>query len=86
MASYQIEWRNSTRREIRRIDRSMIPRILEAVESLANEPRPIGCKKMQGSECAYRIRIGNYRVIYEIFDDKVIIEVIRVGHRRDIYE
>ena len=86
MASYQIEWRRSTRKEIRRINRSVVPRIIEAVESLSIEPRPVGCKKMRGSECAYRIRVGDYRIVYEIYDHRILIEVIRVGHRRDIYE
>ncbi|MEM7699015.1 MAG: type II toxin-antitoxin system RelE/ParE family toxin [Verrucomicrobiota bacterium] len=62
-----------------------VPRIIEAVELLADDPRPDGCTKLTGSERAYRIRVGNYRVIYEVFDDTVLIEVVRVGHRRDVY-
>ena len=61
-----------------------IPVIKEAIASLANNPRPIGCKKLKG-ESAWRIRVGNYRVIYEIDDDKIIVIVITVRHRKDIY-
>ncbi len=85
MGSYRIEWRASARREIRRIGKQHLPRIIEAVATLADDPRPAGCTKMTGSERAYRIRVGNYRVIYEIFEDAVLIEIVRVGHRRDVY-
>lgn len=57
----------------------------EAIFALANEPRPNGYKKLKGRE-AYRIRIGDYRVIYEIHDGVLTIEVIDLGHRRDIYD
>ena len=58
--------------------------ILEAIGNLANEPRPSGCKKLKGRD-GYRIRVGNYRVIYEIVDKELIVDVIAVGHRKDIY-
>ncbi|WP_373456907.1 type II toxin-antitoxin system RelE/ParE family toxin [Chryseobacterium sp. MDT2-18] len=52
---------------------------------MQEDPRPVGCKKLKGRD-SYRIRIGNYRVIYEIFDSELIIDVIILGHRKDIYE
>ncbi len=85
MDSYKIEWRNSTRRDIRRIAREHVSRIVAAVSSLADNPRPAGCTKLSGSERAYRIRVGDYRIVYEVFDEAVYIEVIKVGHRRDVY-
>jgi len=57
-----------------------------AVEELAVNPYPQGCAKISGSERAYRVRVGDYRVIYEVVDDRLIIEVITVGHRRDVYK
>ncbi len=85
MASYQIEWRKSTKRDLKSIPVQQVERIITAVESLSADPRPSGCTKLSGSECAYRIRIGDYRVIYEIFDNKLFIEIVKAAHRKDIY-
>jgi len=85
MDSYRIEWRSSTRKDFRKIAPQIVSRIVRAVTALASNPRPDGCKKLSGSECAYRIRIGDYRVIYEVYDDVLIVEVVRIGHRKDIY-
>ena len=84
MASYQIEWRKSTKRDLKAIAPAQVVRIVEAVGKLADEPRPSGCN-LTGSDCACRIRIGDYRVIYEIYDGKLLIEVIKAAHRNDIY-
>ena len=86
MGSYQVNWRRSTKKDLRRISQVDVVRILNVVETLSDEPRPVGCKKMSGSECAYRLRVGDYRIIYEVYDDTIIIEVIKVGHRRDVYK
>jgi mRNA interferase RelE/StbE len=59
-------------------------RIVAAVEGLAEEPRPLGVKKLTGRE-AWRIRVGDYRIIYEIHDKNLMVLVIALGHRRDIY-
>ncbi|MBF0113013.1 MAG: type II toxin-antitoxin system RelE/ParE family toxin [Desulfamplus sp.] len=85
MDSYKIEWKESASKELKKLDRSSIPRIIESIELLANTPYPVGCKKIVGSEHIYRIRVGDYRVIYTIESDRLIIEIIRVGHRKDIY-
>lgn len=85
MASLRIEFARSATKDLRAIDRQWIPRILVAIEALAGEPRPIGCKKLAGSEHTYRIRVGDYRVIYDIHDDELVIFVVRVRHRRDAY-
>lgn len=86
MADYKIEWRKSTRKDLRRIAPQDVKRIVSAVEGLVTDPFQSGCTKLSGSERAYRIRIGDYRVIYEVLDDVLIIEVIKVGHRRDVYK
>jgi len=85
MASYQVNWRRSTKKDLRRISPLEVAKIVETVQTLSVEPRPLGCKKMVGSECAYRLRVGDYRIIYEVYDDTIIIEVIKIGHRRDVY-
>jgi mRNA interferase RelE/StbE len=85
MASYKIEWKQSAKKEIRKLDKTVIPKILEAVAVLAENPRPRGSKKLRETEHTYRIRVGDYRVIYSIFSSVLTIEIVKVGHRKDIY-
>jgi mRNA interferase RelE/StbE len=86
MASYKVEWKNSAYKELAKLPRQMIPKIVEAVGKLQENPHPPGVKKLVGSEHSYRMRVGDYRVIYEILDDKLIVEIIRVRHRKDAYK
>jgi len=72
-------------KQIAKLDKKIIPVVKEAIAGLASDPRPFGYKKLKGEE-AYRIRIGDYRIIYEIEDDKIIVTVVSVGHRKDIYK
>jgi len=85
MACYRIEWRRGTRKDLRRIEREAVKRIVLAVDGLAENPYPAGCQKLSGSQCAFRIRVGDYRVLYEVFEEVLIVEVVKVGHRRDVY-
>lgn len=85
MASYRIEWRRATKKDLRRIALEAVSRIILAVEALAENPYPSGSQKLAGSDCAHRIRFGDYRVLYEVFDGILVIEVVNVGHRRDVY-
>ena len=85
MACYRIEWRRSTAKDLRKLPSDVVGRVVRAVESLSQEPRPAGCKKLSGSDFAYRLRVGAYRVIYEVFDEVILVEIVRVGHRKDIY-
>ena len=85
MGSYNIEWKHSAARELRRLPPEAVLRILQAVEQLATEPYPHGVRKLVGSERTYRIRVGDYRVVYNVVSLTLIIQIIRVGHRRDIY-
>lgn len=63
-----------------------MPRIIVAVEALADEPRPQGCRKLVGSDDLYRIRVGDYRVIYSVDDRLLVVGVERVRHRKEVYE
>ena len=72
-------------KQIAKLDKKIIPTVKDAIAGLAFNPRPHGYKKLKGEE-AYRIRIGDYRIIYEIEDDKIIVTVVSVGHRKDIYK
>ena len=85
MGTFQIEWKSSALRELKRLDRQIVPGIVAAVEALSSNPFPQGVKKLHGGESTYRIRIGDYRVIYEVFSNRLVIEIARVRHRKDVY-
>jgi mRNA interferase RelE/StbE len=86
MAAYKIEWKRSAVKELEKLPRQTVTRIVEAVRNLAGNPFPDGTRKLAGSEQSYRIRIGVYRVLYSVCDDKFIVEIIRVKHRKDVYK
>lgn len=81
---YQIVIERTARKNIEKISKEERVLIIQAIVELGEEPRPIGCKKLKG-RAAWRIRVGDYRVIYEIEDDVLVVTVITAGHRRDVY-
>ena len=85
MGTYRIEWKRSALRELKRLDRQVVPRIVAAIDSLSAQPLPLGVGKLQGSQRTYRIRIGSYRVIYKLYQSRLVVEVVRVRHRKDVY-
>ena len=85
MASYRVEICKSAAKDLRGIDRKWIPRIVATIEMLELDARPSGCKKLVGSDHTCRLRIGDYRVVYDIHDDTLIVLVVRIRHRRDVY-
>ena len=85
MAFYWVEFRGSAERELHRIDPQMVPRIMEVIRGLAEEPRPPGTRKLAGSEHGYRVRVGDYRVVYTVDDEQKIVSIDRVRHRREAY-
>ena len=85
MEPFRIQWRNSTNKDIRSLPRQEVARVTEAVTDLANAPLPHGSQKLSGSERTYRIRVGDYRVIYEVFSDSHVVEVQQIRHRKDVY-
>ena len=84
MARYRLVVRKSVSKDLNGIPKKDVRRILAVIESLADDPRPTGTKKLSGQE-RYRLRQGNYRILYEIEDDRLIVCVVRVGNRRDVY-
>ena len=86
MVSYKIIWKKSTERDIRKIDSRQIPRLIEAIELLAQDPYPPQCRKLRGAERLYRIRVGDYRVIYEVNTERKTILIYYVRHRREAYK
>jgi mRNA interferase RelE/StbE len=85
MASFSIQWRASTRKDLRKLPSRQIQRILAEVESLAEEPFPHGSEKLTGAQHTHRIRVGDYRVVYEVLAQSKIVEIQRVRHRKDVY-
>ncbi len=81
---YKVELRPAARQGLRRLDLATRRRMLSALQALGMDPRPHGAIQLTGSE-RWRIRIGDYRVIYEPQDDRLVVLVIRIGHRRDVY-
>jgi mRNA interferase RelE/StbE len=84
MANYKIVFKASVTRDFRPIPNQDVRRILQRIEKLADDPRPPEAKKLSGEE-KYRVRQGNYRIIYEIADGIVTVTIVKVGHRRDVY-
>lgn len=84
-ARYNIIVKKSVAKDLKGLPKEDVKRILTAIRSLANDPRPPGCKKLSGQE-RYRLRQGNYRILYMIEDERLIVCVVRVGNRRDVYQ
>jgi mRNA interferase RelE/StbE len=82
---YQITLRKRAIKALENINEPYYSNIKEAIYNLADNPRPQGYKKLKGRE-AYRIRVADYRIIYDILDDILLIDVIDLGHRKDIYD
>ena len=84
MADYRILIKPSAVKELNKIPKTELPKIIARIEVLSKNPRPKGCEKL-AAQNSYRIRQGSYRIIYTIEDDRLIIIVIKIGHRRDVY-
>jgi mRNA interferase RelE/StbE len=84
--SYTIEFTTAAARQIRKLPRNVRTRVLDAVETLSVEPRPQGARKLVGEDIAWRLRTGDYRIIYEIVDDTLTVTIVRAAHRREVYK
>ncbi len=84
--AYTIQFTSGFEKDLKDLPKQVVEKIIPAVMALANNPRPSGCKKLKGSKYNYRIRIGDYRVIYEIEDAILRVSVLAASHRKDIYE
>ena len=86
MADYSISFVRSARKELESLSFPLIRRILAKIELLAKNPRPTGCKKLKGAHDLWRIRVGEYRVIYSILDREIRVEIITIRHRSQAYD
>jgi mRNA interferase RelE/StbE len=84
MAKYRITIKNSAAKELEALPKKDLQRIIKRIQTLAQNPRPDGSQKLSGQE-QYRIRQGDYRIVYSIEDKNRIIDIVKIGHRREIY-
>ncbi len=85
MSGYELRWKHSALKELRKLPKQAVIKLVALAEALINEPYPSGCRKLSGTEHTYRVRSGDYRIIYQVNDGKLLIEVIKTGHRKDVY-
>jgi mRNA interferase RelE/StbE len=85
MASYSIEVSASAEKQLRKVPRADQVRILRAIVQLGADPSPPGCRKLAGYDHVFRIRVGTYRVIYDVDRKRIIVVILKVGHRKDVY-
>ena len=84
MANYKILIKLSAKKELEKLPKKDLQKIIVKIQDLSSDPRPIGSEKLSGDD-KYRLRQGNYRIVYSIEDEQLIIFVVKIGHRRDIY-
>lgn len=84
MGSYRLLIKTSAVREIEGLPKTDRQRVVKRIQALGSDPRPPGCEKLSGREL-YRVRQGSYRIVYEIVEREVVVTVVKVGHRRDVY-
>jgi len=85
MSNYTVLLTKKAQKQLDNLSNNIAEPIIDAIAKLEQNPRPAGYKKLKGRE-GYRIRAGNYRIIYEIFESRLIVDIITLGHRKDIYE
>lgn len=85
MASYRLTFKKSVTKDFRSIPHNDVSRLLKRIEGLADNPRPVGSEKLSEQE-RFRVRQGVYRIIYEVRDGELVVIVVKVGHRREVYQ
>lgn len=85
MTRYEITFARSARRELEALDARLVARLWARILGLSDDPRPPGCRKLRGEERLWRIRVGEYRVLYSVDDGAKVVDVVAVRHRRDAY-
>jgi len=83
--AYSVNFKKHAFKELAKINEPFYSQIKQTIYTLADNPRPKGCKKLKGRD-GYRIRVGNYRIIYDIYDSELVVDIIALGHRKDIYD
>ena len=86
MGSYSLCFNTSVKKELRQISKPYLQKILDKIYSLQKDPRPFGVKMLRGEDRYYRIRLGDYRIVYDIDDLVAVVTIVAVGHRREVYD
>ena len=85
MPRFKVEFASVVLRELKNLPSKISHRLVEAAESLGETPYPIGTKKMHGDEGLWRIRVGDYRILYKIEGHRLVVLIVKIGHRREVY-
>ena len=85
MAKYRVELTHSAEKALYRLPKTVLPKVITALENLGTDPRPTGSRKLSGQADTYRIRVQKYRIIYEVYDEIIVVKVLKIGHRKDVY-
>ncbi len=85
MASFNVDFKPSVRKDFRRLPKSVVERVIKRIGKLKDEPFPHGVEKLEGADQFYRIRVGDYRIVYEVDTQEKAIIIFYVRHRRDVY-
>lgn len=83
--NYRVEVSHSAEKSLRRLPRRDVAALVTAMQGLSLDPRPRGCCKLSGFEDTYRLRVGVYRIIYDILDREILVKILKIGHRREVY-
>ncbi len=86
MTEYHITFARGARKELEALDAAVLRRVWPKIKALTQEPRPAGCRKLQGERYLWRIRVGDYRVVYAVYDDSRTVDIIAVRHRSRAYQ
>ena len=86
MSNYSVEVKPSARKELEALPDNVLARVVQKMEALRSAPRPAGCKKLKGYKDQWRLRVGDWRVVYIIDDEAKLINITRIAHRREVYE
>lgn len=85
MAKYKITVTKTAEKVLSRLPKEIAPKVVSAIQSLADNPYPSGCRKLSGHENIFRVRVQNYRIIYEVLKNVIEIIILKIGHRKDVY-
>ena len=83
---YEIKYRSSVEKDLRKLPKNVLPRVVNRIQKLSNEPIPSGASKLKGTNNIYRLRQGDYRIVYSLEKNELLILIVKVAHRKDVYQ
>ncbi len=85
MEKYRVELTRSAEKTLFKLPKQVIPKIVVVLKALAFNPYPLGCRKLSGQKNTFRVRVQVYRIIYEVHEGLILVKVLKIGHRKDVY-